>query len=101
MKQTNSMHPYPDSQENAELMNSLKVKIKISELTNSKIEGSKHIHDGAMNAILSERGLYVTGEKKTHGRWFKHEDSRSCIFFNEPSLQNCQNPKIPIDFKLN
>lgn len=101
MKQTNSMHPYPDSQENAELMNSLKVKIRISEITNSKIEGSKHIHDGAMNAILSERGLYVTSEKKTHNKWFKHEDSRSCIFFNEPPLQNCQNPKLPINFTVN
>lgn len=98
MKQTNSMHPYPDSQENAELLNSIKVKIRISEITNSKIEGSKHLHDGAMGAILSERGLYVTSEKKTHDKWFKHEDARSGTFFNEPPLQNCQNPKLAIKF---
>lgn len=98
LKNTNSLHPYPDTRENAELLNSLKIKIKMSELTNSKIEGSKHLHDGAMNAILSERGLHIVSEKKTHNKWCRHDDSRSCIFFNEPPLQNCQNPMLPVTF---
>lgn len=101
LKLSNSLHPYPTSLENAELLNSLKVKIAMSEITGSKIEGSKHLHDGAMSAILSERGLYVVSEKETHNKWRNHQDSRSSIFFNEPYLQNYQNESLTVKLTQN
>lgn len=93
----NKLNHFPQNRSEAEEELVTRIQLGMAQYYNGNIEGNRHIIDGPLHSVVTERGIQHSMDTRTHNKEYTAADTLIGLLFNRPNKANSQSNQNKIE----